>query len=90
MLIALSVAIISIGAILFFGRRLLRYLRHFQEFDYSKSQFKDWILENGSGADRQLRVFEASGGDLKKVVDYICEETEYGLPTQAPLTPMAN
>jgi hypothetical protein len=47
MLIALSVAIISIGAILFFGRRLLRYLRHFQEFNYSKSQFKDWILENG-------------------------------------------
>ncbi len=50
----------------------------------------NWILENGSGADRQLRVFEASDGDLKKVVDYICEETEYGLPTQAPLTPMAN
>jgi hypothetical protein len=47
MLIALSVAIISIGTILFFGHRLLCYLRHFQEFDYSKSQFKDWILENG-------------------------------------------
>jgi hypothetical protein len=47
MLIALSVAIISVGAILFFSRRLLCYLRHFQEFDYSKSQFKDWILENG-------------------------------------------
>jgi hypothetical protein len=47
MLIALSVAIISIGAILFFSRRLLSYLRHFQEFDYSKNQFKDWILENG-------------------------------------------
>src|ERR1700691_4307039 len=36
------------------------------------------ILQNGSGADRQLRVFEETG-DLKKVVDYIIEETEAGL-----------
>jgi carboxylate-amine ligase len=36
------------------------------------------ILKNGSGADRQLRVF-AETGDLKKVVDYIVEETEAGL-----------
>ncbi len=39
----------------------------------------DWILENGTGADRQLRVFGETGGDLKKVVDYICEETAHGL-----------
>lgn len=50
----------------------------------------NWILENGSGADRQLRVYEASGGDLKKVVDYICEETEHGLPTETPLTRTAS
>ncbi|MBL8216002.1 MAG: carboxylate-amine ligase [Bryobacterales bacterium] len=36
------------------------------------------ILEHGSGADRQLRVFRETG-DLKKVVDYIIEETEAGL-----------
>ncbi len=36
------------------------------------------ILEMGSGADRQLRVFQETG-DLKKVVDYIIEETEVGL-----------
>ncbi|MGA8865711.1 MAG: carboxylate-amine ligase, partial [Candidatus Sulfotelmatobacter sp.] len=36
------------------------------------------MLDEGSGADRQLRVFEQSG-DLKKVVDYIIEETEAGL-----------
>jgi carboxylate-amine ligase len=36
------------------------------------------ILEMGSGADRQLRVFERTG-DLKKVVDYIIEETQVGL-----------
>ncbi|MBA2564595.1 MAG: carboxylate-amine ligase [Gemmatimonadetes bacterium] len=36
------------------------------------------ILEEGTGADRQLRVFEATG-DLKAVVDYVCDETESGL-----------
>jgi carboxylate-amine ligase len=36
------------------------------------------ILEMGSGADRQLEVFEKTG-DLKKVVDYIIEETEAGV-----------
>jgi len=33
------------------------------------------IVEMGSGADRQLRVFKETG-DLTKVVDYIIEETE--------------
>ena len=36
------------------------------------------IMDGGSGADRQLRAF-AETGDLKKVVDYIIEETEAGL-----------
>jgi len=36
------------------------------------------ILEMGTGADRQLRVFAATQ-DLKRVVDYIVEETEVGL-----------
>ncbi len=36
------------------------------------------ILEHGTGADRQLRVFKETGS-LKKVVDYIVEETEAGL-----------
>jgi len=36
------------------------------------------ILDQGSGADRQLRIFQETG-DLKKVVDYIIEETEAGL-----------
>ncbi len=39
----------------------------------------NWILENGTGADRQLRVFNETEGDLKRVVDYICEETSHGL-----------
>ena len=34
------------------------------------------MLEHGTGADRQLQVFRETGGDLKKVVDYIVAETE--------------
>src|SRR5215472_14189135 len=40
------------------------------------------ILEKGTGADRQLRVFQETG-ELKKVVDYIIEETEAGLAENA-------
>jgi carboxylate-amine ligase len=47
----------------------------------------NWILENGSGADRQLRVYDASGGDLKKVVDYICDEAGHGLPVETGPVP---
>lgn len=36
------------------------------------------ILENGNGADRQLRVFRETG-DLKQVVDFMIAETEHGL-----------
>jgi len=36
------------------------------------------ILENGTGADRQLAVYEKSN-DTKAVVDYIIEETHVGL-----------
>jgi carboxylate-amine ligase len=40
------------------------------------------IMKMGSGADRQLRIFEETG-DLKKVVDYIITETEVGLAESA-------
>ncbi|HTT18368.1 MAG TPA: carboxylate-amine ligase [Candidatus Sulfotelmatobacter sp.] len=40
------------------------------------------ILAAGSGADRQLHVFQETG-DLKKVVDYIIAETEAGLAESA-------
>src|ERR1700692_659953 len=45
------------------------------------------ILEVGTGADRQLRVFEETN-DLKKVVDYIIEETEVGV-TDLPIAASA-
>jgi carboxylate-amine ligase len=40
------------------------------------------IVEDGNGADRQLRVFKETG-DLTKVVDYIIEETESSVFTNA-------
>jgi carboxylate-amine ligase len=39
------------------------------------------ILEMGTGADRQLGVYRETG-DLKKVVDYMIEETQIGLILQ--------
>ncbi len=41
------------------------------------------ILEHGTGADRQLNVFKQTG-DLKKVVDYMAEETEVGVVDTVP------
>jgi carboxylate-amine ligase len=41
------------------------------------------ILEQGTGADRQLRVFRETG-DLKEVVKYIIEETEAGVNAGEP------
>ena len=40
--------------------------------------FVHTMLERGTGADRQLKVFEETK-DLKKVVDYILEQTLYGI-----------
>ncbi|MBV8051389.1 MAG: carboxylate-amine ligase [Acidobacteriaceae bacterium] len=40
------------------------------------------VLEMGTGADRQLRVFQETG-DMKRVVDYIIEETEAGVADNA-------
>jgi carboxylate-amine ligase len=36
------------------------------------------MMKNGTGADRQLRVYQETG-DMKAVVDYIIEETEAGI-----------
>ncbi|MGE3342381.1 MAG: carboxylate-amine ligase [Vicinamibacterales bacterium] len=38
-----------------------------------------WILANGTGADRQLAVYERSGHDFKAVVDYMLAETRQSL-----------
>lgn len=38
-----------------------------------------WILEHGTGADRQLRAWKASGENLRSVVDFMLDETRAGL-----------
>ena len=46
------------------------------------------ILKDGTGADRQLKVFQQAA-DLKKVVDYMVEETRAGPEQPAPaVTPV--
>jgi carboxylate-amine ligase len=38
-----------------------------------------WILDHGTGADRQLAAWEASGRNLQAVVEFMIEETKQGL-----------
>lgn len=38
-----------------------------------------WILANGTGADRQLEVYQRSGQDFKAVMDFMIAETRHGL-----------
>jgi len=38
-----------------------------------------WILDHGTGADRQLAAWHASGRDLQAVVDFMISETKQGL-----------
>jgi carboxylate-amine ligase len=42
-------------------------------------EYVHWILEHGTGADRQLRAWEESGHDLKAVVAFMMAETREGL-----------
>ena len=50
------------------------------ELDSRKEvEYIHWILANGTGADRQLRAFQESGGDLKAVVQCMIEETKTNL-----------
>jgi carboxylate-amine ligase len=62
---------------------ILEYLAFVDEVvdELESREYIDYIhkiLENGTGADRQLRKFEETG-DLKAVVDYMAEETSAGL-----------
>ena len=38
-----------------------------------------WILDHGTGADRQLAAWTSAGRDLPAVVDYMISETRHGL-----------
>jgi carboxylate-amine ligase len=66
-----------IGEILEFVSDVVDELGSRQEISYIER-----ILEEGTGADRQLKVFHETG-DLKRVVDYMITETESGLAAGA-------
>ncbi len=72
-----------INELLLFVDDVLDELESRQEVNYIRQ-----MMEMGPGAERQLRVFEKSGGDYKAVVDYIIEETRMGLdqPVRANVT----
>jgi len=69
-------------------RQLIGEIREFvsdvvQELGSEKEiAYIDRILEEGSGADRQLRVYQETN-DFKQVVDYMIAETEQGLFAEA-------
>jgi carboxylate-amine ligase len=80
------------GKLIDFGRRcemeereLLREMLVFvgSELDDLGSKHElahiETIINQGTGADRQLKAWEKSGGDLKAVVDHIIGETYQGL-----------
>ena len=48
------------------------------ELDCRKSRIRKRIVKMGTGADRKIKVYNETG-DLKKVVDYMISETEFGL-----------
>ena len=41
------------------------------------------ILREGTSADRQLAAYEASGGDMRAVVQHVTDETLIGVPLPA-------
>ena len=43
-----------------------------------ETEYVRTIVKNGTGADRQLKVWHETG-DLKAVMDYVISETEHGL-----------
>jgi carboxylate-amine ligase len=67
-----------IGEILEFVSDVVEELGSREEIGYIQR-----ILEEGTGADRQLKVFHETG-DLKRVVDYMITETERGLAAGDP------
>lgn len=71
-----------IEELLDFVRDVVDELGSAKELEYIQT-----ILKEGTGADRQLRVF-AETGSLERVVDYMIEQTEYGLlePAEAAQT----
>jgi hypothetical protein len=70
MLTAISISAIAAAATVFYSRRLLCYLRHFQDNDYSPRLFTNWVIENG--------VYDRKGSLIATVAALILEITKEG------------
>lgn len=68
MFTALSLSVISAAAIIFYSRRLLCYLRHFQDNDYSPRLFKEWLIANG--------IYDRKGSFIATIAALILEITK--------------
>lgn len=44
----LDIFVLSIGMLVFISRRILRYLRYFQQEEYTPSRFIDWLKQNNA------------------------------------------
>ncbi len=53
---------------MFFSRRLLCYLRHFQDVGYSTRLFKDWMLTNG--------IYDKKGSLIATIAALVIEITK--------------
>jgi len=63
------------------ARELLEFIDDVVDDLGSRAECEDVrrILEQGTSADRQLRVYDESGGDMQAVVDHILQETMLGV-----------
>lgn len=48
-------------------------------------QYVHQMIANGTGAERQIQVWESSGKDFQKLMKYIVSETLYGIDTHAEI-----
>jgi glutamate---cysteine ligase / carboxylate-amine ligase len=46
-------------------------------------EYVDTILREGTSADRQLAVHQATGGNMRAVVEHVTDETLMGVPLPA-------
>ena len=81
MLIALCLSIISMAAIVFFSRRLLCYLRHFQEVEYDKKRFGIWMRDNS--------IYDKKGSSIAALAALVIELTKEKIETSLIISTIA-
>jgi UDP-N-acetylmuramoyl-tripeptide--D-alanyl-D-alanine ligase len=70
MLTTISISVVAAATTIFYSRRLLCYLRHFQDNDYSPKLFTNWVIENG--------VYDRKGSLIATVAALTLEVAQAG------------